>query len=159
MFILSKDICFEVKMLWASVLRRAIFDYVLYRGVRSRSLDWKRAYQYVFTEGAEYENGFSFEEVCAMFDWDPEYLRRLTTKLTRRDVKKMETSYLRGDFTFNEVEAAVSSISEWKISHSAVPFLPSFKFAVGYESLGKQKVVWRETLLKDIPIESWGVAA
>jgi hypothetical protein len=63
-------------MLWAAVLRRAVFDYVLYKGVRQHSLEWKYAFRYIFSEKQEYDNGLSFEEVCELFAWDADYLRR-----------------------------------------------------------------------------------
>ena len=112
------------KMLWAAVLRRAVFDYVLYKGVRKHRLLWKRAYQYVFTIDQQYDNGLGFEEVCELFGWDPDYIRRLTVRLTREDVKRMETASFKDEFMQNDLEAAVKNSGRWKTSGFAIPFYP-----------------------------------
>ena len=152
----SADLPFEEKMLWACVLRRAVFDYVLYKGVRSMSIEWKKAYQYVFSPGLEYENGLSFEEVCELFNWDPEYLRRLTLKLTREDVKKMETSQFRGDFTFDQVAAVVERTKRWESSGFAVPFCPMYELNKEYRDMYRPKVIHKERFLEvSVPMVRW----
>jgi len=135
----------DAKMLWASVLRRAVFDYVLYKGVLSHSLDWKRAFQYVFVEGQRYDNGLSFEEVCDIFGWDAGYLRRLTTKLTRDDIKKMETTQFREDFVFDAVKVVVERTEKWKTANFAAPFLPLYQYSAEYRERLRPRVVRRET--------------
>jgi hypothetical protein len=87
------------KMLWASVLRRAVFDYVIYKGVRRKRLDWMKAHQYIFSEGARHENGLTFNEVCALFGWDPDYVRRLTHGMARSDIKRLIPSDSLGDLS------------------------------------------------------------
>ncbi len=138
---------FGDRMLWAAVLRRAVFDYVLYKGVRARSIEWKRAFQYIFTEGLRYENGVSFEEVCEMFGWDPDYLRRLTTKLTRADIKKMETTQFREDFVYDLVKVSVEQTEKWKTANFAAPFLPLYKFNKEHREKLRPRVISRETFL------------
>lgn len=93
-FVYAKDLSQEDKMLWAAVLRRAIFDYVLYRGVRAHRNEWQHAYKYLFSENQRYENGLGFEEVCSLFGWEPDYIRRKVPHLTRADIKRIEY----GDF-------------------------------------------------------------
>jgi hypothetical protein len=153
-FVDARDIPFEIKIFWAAVLRRAIFDYVLYKGVRSKSLDWKRAYQYVFTPGLRYEDGVSFEEVCQLFSWDPDYLRRMTTKLTRDDIKKMEPSHFREEFVFDIVAAMVERRERWETSGFAVPFCPTYDHNDEYREVLALKTIPRQSNIST-PLVKW----
>jgi len=156
----KNELPFGDKMLWAAVLRRAVFDYVLYKGVRSRSIEWKKSFQYIFTEGLRYENGVSFEEVCDLFGWNPDYLRRLTTKLTRSDIKKMETTQFREDFVYDIVKVTVENTEKWKTSNFATPFLPLYRFNEEHREKFRPRVISRETFLSSsIPMVQWQVAA
>jgi hypothetical protein len=40
--------CFGERMLWLSVMQRAIRDYVLYKGSGSFRIKWQQAYKYLF---------------------------------------------------------------------------------------------------------------
>jgi hypothetical protein len=124
MISLRSEVPARAKMLWAAVLRRAVFDYALYKGVGKHKLMWQRAYQFIFIPEQEYENGLSFEQVCELFDWDPEYLRRMTAQLTRDDVKRMETSSFRDEFTQEVVESFVKNSGRWKTANFAIPLYP-----------------------------------
>ena len=160
MFHYAHELSFEDKMLWAAVLRRAVFDYVLYKGVRQHSLEWKRACQYIYTNGIRYENGLSFEEVCCLFDWNPDYLRRLTTRLTKADIKKMEISQMREEFTFDIIEAVVRRTAKWKDSRAAVPFFPAYEYAEEYRHKMAPKVVQKEKFLGElVPLVTWQTAS
>jgi hypothetical protein len=150
-FASKRDLSHDTRMLWAAVLRRAVFDYVLYKGVRTHSLEWKRAFQYVFLDGQTYENGLSFEEVCDIFNWDADYLRRLTTKLTRDDIKKMETTQFREDFVFDVVKVVVEQTEKWKTTNFAAPFLPLYHYSPEYRERLRPKVVRRETFFNSAP--------
>ena len=96
-FVLSDDIPFRAKKFWVQVLRRAVFDYVLYKGNGAKRKQWQSAFNYIFMAGRKYDalpNGdpaFGFEEVCSLFSWDPDYIRRLVTQLTRADIKRMDS--------------------------------------------------------------------
>ena len=159
MFHYSKDIPFEEKMLWVAVLRRAVFDYVLYKGVRQFSLEWKRAYQYLYTPGMKYENGYSFEEVCELFSWDCDYLRRKIPLLTRADIKKMETTAVRDEFVFNEISSVVEQTERWKTERFAAPFLPLYKYNREVREKLKPRVVQMEShICSIIPMVQWQVA-
>ena len=114
-------------------------------------MDWKRAFQYIFTEGMRYEDGVSFEEVCEMFNWDPAYVRRLTTRLTRADIKKMETSQFRGEFVFDLVETLVNETEKWKTAHFAAPFLPLYKYSKEYREQMLPRVILRESYSGPFP--------
>jgi hypothetical protein len=151
---------FSDRMLWAAVLRRAVFDYVLYKGVRSRSIEWKKAFQYIFTEGLRYEDGVSFEEVCEMFGWDPDYLRRLTTQLTRADIKKMETTQFREDFVYDVVKVAVEQTEKWRTANFAAPFLPLYKFNKEHREKLKPRVISRESFFgSSVQLLQWQATA
>ena len=147
MFALKDDLPFSYKMLWASVLRRSVFDYILYKGVRCHSLEWKRAFQYIFLPDQKYENGLSFEEVCELFNWDPGYLRRVTTKLTRADVKRMETTQFREEFVYDAVKTVVEQTERWKSEKFAAPFLPLYQYSDSYRDRLKPRTVYRDSFL------------
>lgn len=153
------DLPHHVRMVWAAVLRRAVFDYVLYKGVRQHSLEWKRAFQYIFVEDQEYEEGLSFEQVCEIFNWNADYLRRLTTKLTRDDIKKMETTQFREDFVFDVVKVVVEQTEKWKTANFAAPFLPLYKYSAPYRERLRPKVVKKESFLASaFHMVQWQVA-
>jgi hypothetical protein len=92
----------EDKVLWAGVLRRAVFDYVLYRGSGKHRLQWKKAHVFIFG-GGRVEDGLTFEEVCSLFTWDPDYLRRMTKSMTRADIKKLYALSLKDDMFGNTI--------------------------------------------------------
>jgi len=161
MFCYAKDLPFSERMFWAAVLRRAVFDYVLYKGSRRHALDWKRAAQYIFEPGLRYENGLSFEEVCELFSWEADYLRRMTTQLTRSDIKKMETTQLRGEFVYDAASSVVRQTERWKTENFATPFLPLYhRYTEEYREKFRPKVVGREDLkLGAVPMVQWQSAA
>jgi hypothetical protein len=158
-FVLKEEAPFEEKILWAAVLRRAVFDYVLYKGVRAHSLEWKRAFQYIFSEGVRYEVGLSFEDVCGLFGWEPGYLRRLVTRLTRADVKKMEIGQVRSEFLFNLVASAVERTQRWASFKAAVPFFPKFDYSQEYREALEPWVVWEESYSSFVPKVHWHIEA
>jgi hypothetical protein len=145
-------------MLWAAVLRRAVFDYVLYKGSRQHSLEWKRAFQYIFVDGYRRDGGLSFSDVCDLFGWDAGYLQRLTTKLTRSDIKKMEVTQLREDFVFDAVDVVVSQTEKWKTANFAAPFMPLYQYSEEYRERLLPKVIRKETFfLSTPPVVRWQV--
>ena len=158
-FINRDDAPFEEKILWAAVLRRAVFDYVLYKGMRAHSLEWKRAFQYIFAEGVRYEVGLSFEEVCELFGWDPGYLRRLVTRLNRSDVKKMEVGQMRSEFLFNLVASVVERTQRWSSFRAAVPFFPKFDYSPEYRTALEPWVVREESYRSFTPKVQWQIEA
>jgi len=159
MFDFSKNLPFEERIFWAHVVRRAVFDYILFKGVGARKLDWQRAFQYLFSPGLRYENGLSFEEVCGLFGWDPDHLRRVIPKLTRADIKKMETSQIREEFIYDEVAVAVEQTERWKTENFAVPFLPFSQYNKEYcYRLRVKKVRNRRPMLSPVPMVQWRVA-
>lgn len=179
-FKLPQELPARAKMLWASVLRRAVFDYVLYKGVAKKQKEWQYAYQYIFSINQEYENGLSFEQVCDLFGWHPDYLRRLATQLTRADIKRLEVSSFKEELTQEAVEQVVKKVSRWKTSRFATPFYPKMldDFTPGVKTVrverveycyyvglpkvtplkNKAKTVRRETLSRNAPLVQWQMA-
>lgn len=158
-FMCKDRLTHDTRMVWAAVLRRAVFDYVLYKGVRAHSLEWKRAFQYIFADSVPGDTGLSFEEVCEIFNWDPDYLRRLTTKLTRDDIKKMETTQFREDFVFDVVKVVVEQTEKWKTTNFAAPFLPLYQYSPEYREKLRPKVIRRETFFGSVlRMVQWQVA-
>ena len=156
MISLRNEVPARAKMLWAAVLRRAVFDYVLYKGIRKHKLVWQRAYQYIFIPNQEYENGLSFEQVCELFGWDPEYLRRLTSQLNRGDIKRMETSSFRDEYTQEVVESFVRNSGRWKTSGFAIPLYP--RMVDEFVPVPKTRVVCRLSISKP-PLLQWEASA
>lgn len=145
--------------MWLGVLRRAIFDFVLYKGVRAKSVDWKRARLYIFTDGVRCdEDGLSCEEVCGCFGWDVDYVRRLVRNLVRADVRKLEASRFKEEFMLSIIEAAVECTLRWD-SGSAAPFLTNRQYLPEYrEPFTARRVSVKRTDTAP-PLVRWGEAA
>jgi len=152
-FQLTREVPIRIRMLWAAVLRRAVFDYVLYKGVGSRRLDWQRAFQYIFVQGQRRENGLSFEEVCALFAWDPGYLRKLATQLKRSDIKRLETSSFKDDFREELVDVIVKKSGRWKTANFALPFYP--RMVDDFVHMGTNLVVMKKSYARKVPLVQW----
>ena len=140
-------------MLWAHVLRRAVFDFVLYKGVGKHRLEWQKAYQYIFSPGQKYTNGLSFEEVCDVFGWDPDYVRRLTKQLGRSDIKRMETEAFKEEFSQDLLESCVNGMLRWRSVRGSLPLYP--RMVDEYTPIPDTKVVLRETLSRPVPLVRW----
>lgn len=143
----------QAKMLWVHVLRRAVFDYVLYKGVGRHKLKWQNAYQYIFIPNQEYDEGFSFEEVCESCNWDPDYVRGLTKKLSRTDIKRMETEALKEELNQGPIRPCVRKMLQWRFVRGAFPIYP--RMVDEYTPLPETKVVMRETFSQPVPLVRW----
>ena len=86
----------RIKMLLASIIRRAAYDIALYRG--STRLEDRLvatgAYNWMFNDDPihEHDRFTSFIHICDVLDQDPEWIRSATLKLQRGDVKKYQRS-------------------------------------------------------------------
>jgi hypothetical protein len=147
----------RAKMLWAHVLRRAVFDFVLYKGVRKERRKWRCANRYIFSPGLRYTNGLSFEEVCDVLGWDPDYIRRLTKKLTRADIKKMATEELKEEFNQNILNSCPADLLRWKKVRSSLPIYA--RMVDEFTPIGDTEVVWQETLSRAAPVVRWEALA
>lgn len=127
MFHNVEGVCFEEKMLWAGVLRRAVFDYVLYKGKGQHEMKWRRAHKFIFGDPSEMETNLSFEEICAVFGWDPDYVRRVVKGMDRGSVKKLESTKFRDDFQLDTMVSDTTSGAKESVSptHLFVRFLYS----------------------------------
>lgn len=155
---------FDNKMFWNSVLRRAVFDYVLYKGVKSQRRDWKWAKEYIF-DGAYYDGGgdpdawgLSFDHVCGLFGWDPEYLRRIAKTLTRSDIKKLESSKFRDLFVLDAAEFIISMVVRWSHGNPA-PFMTRRQYSKDYRKPFILKSTPVAHCRARVPPLSWGAAA
>jgi hypothetical protein len=145
---------YSEKMLWLAVLRRAIYDYVLYRGIGFKVLDWKRAYQFIFMDGVRHDEGLSWEEICGLWGWDHQYLRRLTKSLTKEDIRKLESSVFKGDFFFDLAHLVYELTVRWD-SQSAAPFMQNRQIAKPCQDYTVPRVVYREILQTSPPLVKW----
>jgi hypothetical protein len=84
------------KLLLASILRRAVYDIVLYK--TSKRLVLQRRYQdakrWMFENDMTHmphEDRFtSFLSICSLLDQDPADIRKKTLNLRREDIRKIE---------------------------------------------------------------------
>jgi hypothetical protein len=86
----------KIKLLLASIIRRAAFDIALYRDdpkLVNRKVAWE-AYRWMFREPQmppdPIDQFTSFLNICDVLDQDPEWIRRNTLELRREDVKKFD---------------------------------------------------------------------
>lgn len=92
-----RDRSSTVKLLLASVLRRAVFDIALYKN--SNKLVHRRlaiqASQWMFDDREIMEQHpqdrfTSFKSICEILDQDPDWIRKRTMSLRESDVKKFD---------------------------------------------------------------------
>jgi hypothetical protein len=143
------------KLLWASVLRRSVFDYVQYKGKGKFEMKWKRANRFLF--GDEKEGDVSFDEVCAMFGWEPEYVRRVIKKLDRSDMKVIEPSRFKDDYKqyYDEPETSRHSRCTWECTKMAVMIMPWFLYSKHYREGLIPKPVKPDPIPLTSPLVCW----
>lgn len=94
------------KLIWYKVILRAVYDYVLYRESKNRSLKrladsaTKWLFLSALEDGSIIRNGSkvrgkllpfnSLESLCVILDLDIEEIRKFAKKLTRKDIRKIE---------------------------------------------------------------------
>jgi hypothetical protein len=155
-----KNDLFPEKMLWLGVLRRAIFDYVLYDGKGVMRLAWKRARKFLFVDDmVRYEGGLTFEEICGLFGWDHEYIRRLIKKLTRTDVRKLESSRFKEEFMFNALSTVVEGFVRWDNSFMSAPSLDTYRYSPMFRDMLVPKPISRTAVNVFAPMVKWDMAA
>ena len=93
-----------IRVLWAQVLKRAIFDYVMLRD--SRKLTDRR--DYISAERWLFSSDVGLVDACKVFGWPLGKLRDRAKEMTKLDIRKMEFKE-RECFTTNElVELEIS---------------------------------------------------
>ena len=150
---------FKEKMLWACVLRRTIFDYVLYRGVGKHKMRWQQAHRFIFGGGADEEGGLTFDEICGLFGWEPEYLRRKVKELGRGDIKKLEAMKFKE--VFDEGTASVLTEAACWESGQSVPIFPPYNYSAAYREQMRLRTVSRpaqKRLKSFVPKVQWSLA-
>ena len=151
---------FEEKMLWACVLRRAVFDHVLYRGVGKHKMRWQRAHRFIFGSGDELVDNLNFEQVCGLFGWEPDYFRRKVKELERGDIKKLEASTFRD--CFDEGTAAILTESAKWESGQTVPIFAPYNYNGDFrERMRLREIAPRVPLKRPksiVPVSSWALA-
>jgi len=73
-----------VRVLWAAVLQRAIFDYVMLRDSSTSRLDFRTAERFLFSD----EGGLA--DICQVLNWPLGAMRSRAKAMTRDDVRKMD---------------------------------------------------------------------
>jgi hypothetical protein len=145
-FAVGTDSTFQLKLFWAAVLRRAVFDYVLYKGLGHHRLEWQYAYRFIFTDvEAHYQgDGLSFEDVCHLMNWEPDYIRRLTLRMTRSDIKKMEFNGFREVVGFQEkLVMAAENNARWSENRFAIPKFAPYNYPAKLRQCFVPKTVYR----------------
>jgi len=142
---------FHEKMLWACVLRRSIFDHVLYRGLGKHKMKWHQAHKFIFGDQDESEYSLTFEQICGLFGWEPDYLRRKVKELDRTDIKKLEAMKFKECFD-EEASAIFLQGAHWK-SGQTVPFFVSFNYSQEFRNQMQLRLVATvsKQRLKSIP--------
>jgi hypothetical protein len=149
---------FGEKMLWLCALRRSIFDYVLYKGSGRHRLQWQKAYQFIFESKPRDDDGLSFDDICALFNWPPEYIRRLINKLERADLKKIETTKFRDEFCDMDDSKFIVHVLHWDLTGFSVPFFPPSNYADRIQSQLRLRPVPREKSGSFIRPGAWAAA-
>ena len=73
--------------------------------------------------------GLSFDDICETMDWEPDYIRRLTKKMTRADIKKMEVNGMKEVISFQDKLAMVTQNSaRWAGTRCAIPKFAPYNY-------------------------------
>lgn len=76
--------CEPVRVLWAAVLQKAIFDYIKYKDSSTSRLDFRTAERFLFSDDG------GLIDVCQALDWPLQAMRERAKAMTRSDIHKME---------------------------------------------------------------------
>jgi hypothetical protein len=146
------------RALWASVVRRATFDYVQYRGKAKFRLKWQRAKNFLFG-GAAAEEGATFDDVCAMNGWNVDYVRRIIQRLDRSDMKVLEPSRFKDEYLKSYAEPEVGGPRKrWDVADSAVPLFQELLYSKDYREPVRPKPAPIPSFSFSGPLVQWQVA-
>lgn len=146
------------RLMWVSVLRRAVFDYVQYKGSAKKELEWKRANRFLFGDPKESEDGASFEDICAMFGWEPSYIRRIIKSLDRSDMKMLEPSRFKDEFKMDSSMPDAPDGRRWASVDGAIPLLTWLTYSRQYREQLKPKPVAEAPSRQIFGLVQWQVA-
>jgi hypothetical protein len=150
-----EDCYFEEKMMWVGVLRRAIADYVLYKGMRKHRIKWQRSSKFLFG-GEPAGDGLTFDEVCGLLAWEPDYVRRKIRDLERTDIRKLESSKFREDFELESNIPAHQDAPRWEAARST-PKFTKFSYSESYRDPVTLRPA-RSRLPMSVPVVQWQAA-
>lgn len=144
---------FEDRMLWMCVLRRSVFDYVLYKGSGKHKLKFQRACRFIFER--DDGDGLTFEQICGLFGWEPGYLQRMTKQLTRADIKKLEAMKFKDDFDDTPISTLALS-AKWETG-TVVPFFAPYNYNEEVRDRLRMRPVVRRQRLRSLlaPMVRW----
>jgi len=146
------------KMMWVNVIRRAMFDYVLYKNKRQFEVRWKRAYAFIFEDNGEIDEELRFEEVCSMFGWNPSYIRRLIEKLDRGDIRRLESQRFKEEFRQDTSVITPSAGPRWSSSPAAVPIFLHLIYSREYRPSISVRQVPAVGFDRSVPLVRWDAA-
>jgi hypothetical protein len=144
------------KMMWVNVIRRAMFDFVLYKNKRQFEVRWKRAYAFIF-ESDEYA-GLTFDQVCSLFGWNPGYIRRLIEKLDRSDIRRLESQRFKEEFRQDTEAVPPLTGPRWAASPAAVPIFTHLIYSRDYRPRISVRKVPEFGLDRVAPLVRWDAA-
>ncbi len=153
---------FEEKMLWACILRRTIFDFVLYKGVGKHKMRWQQAHRFIFGGGraVDDEDGLTFDEICGLFGWEPSYLKRKVKELDRGDIRKLEAMKFKECFDEGTATILTQAVT-WE-GGQTVPIFAPYNYSPEYREHMKLREVQRPGKKKRpksiVPTGRWSLA-
>jgi len=145
---------FGEKMLWLCILRRSVFDYVLYKGARRFRRRWQECHNFIFGSNDEDDiDGLTFDQICSLFGWEPSYIRRLTKTLKRSDIRKMEATKFKEDFDEGPIYEVARS-DRWS-SGGSTPYFPPYNFGRASRGHVVLRVMRAQRQLSLAPVGVW----
>jgi len=82
----SSELYDSIRVLWAQVLKRALFDYVILK----KSTKLKDRRDFASAEQWLFSSDVGLIDACRVFGWPLERLRKRALSMTREEVRKME---------------------------------------------------------------------
>lgn len=146
------------KMMWVNVIRRAMFDFVLYKNKRQFEVRWKRAYTFIFEDSEEFDGGLKFEEICSLFGWNPGYIRRLIEKLDRSDIRRLESQRFKEEFRQDTEPVPPLTGPRWGFFPAAIPIFIHLIYSRDYRPRVTVKKIPEFGIDMAAPLVRWDAA-
>jgi hypothetical protein len=148
---------FEEKMMWLNVMRRSIFDYVLYKGKKKHELVWRKANRFIFGPQEDHGDRLNFDQICGLFNYNPDYIRRQVKGLQRTDIRRLEAMKFKDEFKQDNAEPSMVTPGRFETTESTVPPFSHHMYSRDFWSEVKPRKVPME--LPRAPIVQWSIAA
>lgn len=146
MWFYTEEKQFGERMLWMAVVRRAVFDYVLWKGRATHNIEWAAAASFLFDDDPDADEGLNFLQICGVFAWDIDYMRRVIRELDRTAIKKMEVASFRDDYDDDTIIDELTRSVSWESDGVGVPRFPPFHYAPDYRAVVTPQRVAHERL-------------